>query len=88
MSNLNNAELFDESESNPFNVDEYIERLAWRTRASFLSGLKFLIDVVFFYFKLMSNPNYSSENNFDPQLLYDEFCSHIQELRTLGTGFY
>ena len=30
----NNAELFDESESNPFNVDEYIERLAWRSRAA------------------------------------------------------
>jgi len=30
----NNAELFDESESNPINVDEYIERLAWRSRAA------------------------------------------------------
>jgi len=58
MSDLKNAELFDESESNPFNVDDYIERLAWRTRAS-------------------------NDNNFDPQVLYDEFVAHIQELRLL-----
>jgi hypothetical protein len=28
-----NSELFDDSEANPFDVEQYIERLAWRTGA-------------------------------------------------------
>jgi len=53
-----NAELFDDSEANPFDVEQYVERLAWRSGAA-------------------------SENSFDPQVLYDEFSAHIQELRLL-----
>jgi len=57
---MSNVEIFDESDNNPFDVDQYIERLAWRSGAS-------------------------SESTFDPQVLFDEFTNHIQELRLLDS---
>jgi len=55
-------ELFDETESRPFNPDDYVERLSWLIPGA---GTK------------------ADTSLFNPQVLYNEFVGHINQLKDL-----